>query len=100
MPVFEETLVRLLSSARATLQQPGKQFGEDTIDWMHRLAKLGYTPMQIAETTEIPFHNVEYWFYSNGYEEKTSGIFPQDEEASMGAFERYVRSLRKDDKTG
>lgn len=57
----------LLSSASATLISPKKQFDEDTIDWMHRLAKLEMNPVQISEVTNVPLRNVLYWYDLNGY---------------------------------
>jgi len=75
-------LARLLNSARATLNAPEKQYGEDTIDWLHRLAKLKYRPQEISDITEIPFANVEYWYYVNGYDrQEACGVYKEDERA-------------------
>ena len=63
------TLQRLVNSARATLNTPHKQVGEDLIDWMHRLAKTGRTIDEIVEITGVPYVSVEYWFVLNGYDD-------------------------------
>ena len=81
---FSAMYTRLLNSARATLNAPEKQFGEDTIDWLHRLAKLNYGPQEISDITEVPFANVEYWYYANGYDQQGQAreLLEEDEGAS------------------
>jgi len=61
------TLQRLVNSARATLNTPHKQVGEDLIDWMHRLAKTGRMIEEIVKITGVSYVNVEYWAVLNGY---------------------------------
>jgi len=67
MQQYSATFRRLLSSALATSPHLEKQVGEDTIDWLHRLAKKGLTPHEISELTEVPYVSVEYWYDVNGY---------------------------------
>lgn len=65
--MFSATFERLLNSARATCNTLHKQVGEDTIDHMHRLAKMGLTVEEITQVTGVPYVSVEYWFAFNGY---------------------------------
>jgi len=67
MRQFSASFERLLNSARATLNTLHKQDGEDTIDWMHRLAKLGLTIDEIVKVTGVPYESVQYWYDLNGY---------------------------------
>lgn len=74
MPPYSAMFDRLLNSASATLNTPEKQFGEDTIDWMHRLADMKMNPVQISEVTNVPLRNVVYWYSSNGYGDSTCDL--------------------------
>jgi len=67
MRQFSASFERLLNSARATLNTLHKQVGEDTLDWMHRLAKLGLTIDEIVKVTGVPYESVQYWYDLNGY---------------------------------
>ena len=66
---FSVMFDRLLNSALATCNTLEKRFDEDTIDWIHRLAKHGLTPWEISKTTGLPYVSIEYWYYSNGYDD-------------------------------
>ncbi len=56
---FLEAQSRTWSSAR----QPG----ENDLDYLHRLAKMGLKPKQISERVQIPLENVVYVMERNGY---------------------------------
>jgi len=64
---FSASFDLLLNSSRSTLNTFHKQFGEYTIDWMHRLAKMGLTIDEIVDVTGVPYESVQYWYDLNGY---------------------------------
>ena len=50
-------------------QRTAQRIGEDLIDWMHRLARMGCKAPTIARICDLDRDDVIYWMERNGYRE-------------------------------